>query len=405
MDYASPQLTVNRPNLDDPAAGTWIEIDERALRENLRQLRQEFDPAVLCMVVKGNAYGHSYGAVVPIAESEGIRDFAVVTTREAAGFMAASDGQSRLQVMSAGDPKNMAWILKNGIEPWVNVPGRWQDVVNAVEATGAPARIHLELETGMNRTGLEPEQAMDVARAAHEHPNVTLEGVCTHLAGAEDPANLPRVERQQRRFHEFLEQLRDQGISWNRAHMASSAAALLHPHTRMDLVRTGIACYGLWPSPHVHSARQEHPHAPVLRNVLAWKSRVLTVKQVEDGDFVGYGRLYEAEGNVKIAVVSVGYGDGFTRDLSNVGHVLIRGRRASIVGAVNMNLIQVHATHIPDVEPGDEVILIGRQGERQISAASFSEFNNVVNYELMARLSWEIPRLVIQGEPLRPPLE
>ncbi len=420
LDPESQPATARRP----PAAGTWIEIDERALRENIRELRQEFAPAALCMVVKGNAYGHSYDAVVPIAEDEGVRDFAVFSAREAAGFLRASDGASRLQVMGDGVPGNIPWMIQRGLQPWLSDADDWPEVVGAVESDGAgagatpaprgppgpdpaagPARVHVELETGMNRSGLAPAAAYDVAAAAHDHPNVVLEGICTHLAGAEDPTNRDRVERQQRRFHEFTQRLRDAGITWKRSHVASSAAGLLDPGARLDLVRSGIACYGLWPSPHVHDARQERGMAPVLRNVLSWKSRIVSTKRVGDGDYVGYGRLYEAEGDTTIAVVAVGYGDGFTRGLSNVGHVLVRGRRASIVGAVNMNLIQVNVTHIPEAAAGDEVVLIGRQGRRQISVASFSDFNNIVNYELMARLSWEIPRIVVRGEPLRPPLE
>ncbi|MGB0651907.1 MAG: alanine racemase [Thermoplasmatota archaeon] len=396
------------PLVDAPAvSGTWIEIDAAALRHNLDVLRGELGDATLCMVVKGNAYGHGYRTVVPIAEGQGVRDFAVFSAREAASFYAASDGRSRLQVMGGGDPANLPWLLEKGAHIWLNDAADWDALQAAVAETGRTAHVHLELETGMNRTGVRPENALPIARAIHEHPDVHLEGVCTHLAGAEDPVNDDRLAAQRLRFAAFEEALRDAGVTWGSSHVASSAAALREPNGHHDLVRMGIACYGLWPSSHVLRARRALGDVPVLRPVLSWKSRVLATRFVADGDYVGYGRSHEAEGDQVVAVVAVGYGclpeiafegDGFSRDLSNRGHVLIRGRRASIMGAVNMNMIQVHATHLPDVACGDEVVLIGAQGDEAISVGSFSDFNNVVNYELMARLSWEIPR-IIRGDP------
>lgn len=390
-----------------PASGTWIEIDETALRQNLRNLRQLFDPSEYCMVVKGNAYGHGYDPVIPIAEAEGVRKFAVFSAREAHGFLHASDGKSRLMIMGHADHENLPWIIENHFEPWLNDSHDWPLMKEELHRCGdEPLRVHLEVETGMNRTGLPPDEAFEVAQAIHAHPKVELEGVCTHLAGAEDKANGERIARQKKRYWAFLHRLDEAGIPYNKRHIASSAAALLDKDCRLDLVRVGIASYGLWPSQQVHERGVQQGHDPkMLRNVLAWKSRIVACKGVEDGDFVGYGMNYEAEGDMRIGVVAVGYGDGFARDLSNRGYVLIRGKRASIVGHVNMNMVQTHITHIPGVQAGDEVVLVGRQGERDISVASFSEFNNVVNYELMARLSWEIPRLVVRPRKLQDPLE
>jgi alanine racemase len=372
---------MNKP----PASGTWIEIDRNALARNLSELQRMLGDTRLCMVVKGNAYGHGYGAVVPLAEAAGVRHFAVFSAREAAGFLAASDGESRLMVMGHADHRNIPWLLENDVEVWLNDPHDWPLVRKAVRDADKPMRLHVEVETGMNRTGLQEEEAFRVAQEVAEHPGAVLEGVCTHLAGAEDQRNHARIEVQKQRYHANLR------------HIASSSAAMLQPDARLDLARVGIACYGLWPTREVRQSMQGRPDAPALCNVLTWKSRVVAVKHVPDGEYVGYGTTYEAEGDTLIAVVAVGYGDGFARDLSNRGHVLIRGKRATIVGNVNMNMVQCHVTHIPDVQAGDEVVLIGRQGSHDISVHSFSDFNMIVNYELMARLSWEIPRRVVDG--------
>lgn len=380
---------------EQPVPGTWIEINQTALRHNLTALQERFAPAEMCMVVKGNAYGHGYEAIVPLAEEAGIRQFAVFSGREAAGFLRASDGGSTLQVMGHADHRNLPWMVRRNMQPWLNDLDDWEALLEVLDECEQEVRVHLEVETGMNRTGLPPAQAFEVAQAIHENPQLVLEGVCTHLAGLEQGRNQPRIRRQRRVFQEFLDALEADGIRPNKRHMASSLAALDDPRTRLDMVRVGIASYGLWPSPESYRQNRDSDDPLELRPVLRWRSQVMALKPVVDGDYVGYGTTYQAEGPIRIAVVPVGYADGFARDLSNRGHVLIGGKRCSIIGNVNMNMVQAHVSHVPDLACGDEVILIGDQGDESISVASFSDFNNVVNYELMSRLSWEIPRFIV----------
>ncbi len=391
---------MNRP----PASGTFLEIDRTCFEANLEALQKEIAPSKLCMVVKGNAYGHGYHPMIPIAEAAGIRDFAVFSAREAAGFLAASDGQSRLMVMGHSEQHNVPWLLANGVEPWVNDVGGWDEIRMACDA-GQAARVHLELETGMHRTGVLPDNAFDIACEVADHDDMVLEGVCTHLAGRESSANDGRVQQQMERFHGFVERLKEAGIEPNVRHMSSSAAALLDPECRLDLCRVGIACYGLWPSAEVRAIREARPNPPVLRNVMTWKSSILSVQTVPSGDYIGYGTSYQADHDTRVAILGVGYADGFARALSNQGHVLIRGMRAPIVGNVNMNMVQVDITHIESAEVGDEATLIGRQGDHEISVSSFSDFNQIINYELMARISHELPRIVKSPPVPAPPLE
>lgn len=387
-----------------PASGSWVEIDAASLEANIQTLRDYVAPSELCMVVKGNAYGHGYDPIVPIAEAAGVRHFAVFSAREAHGFLEASDGQSRLMVMGHSAHENLPWVVENDLEPWLNDPDDWPVLKHAAEAADRVVHVHLELETGMHRTGLDPDGALVIAREIHDHPLFVLEGVCTHFAGREVLDDAPRMDRQQTVFDAFMERLGDEGIQPRTRHISSTASALLDPERRLDLVRMGISFYGLWPSEEVYQVLHERGELPTLRNVLQWKARVVAVKDVQDGEYVGYGSSYEAEGDERIAVVGVGYADGFARGLSNIGHVLIAGRRARIVGTVGMNMIQVHISHLPGVQVGDEVVLIGRQGDREISVASFAQFNAIVNYELMARLSHEVPRVVVRHDPLPAPL-
>ena len=187
------------------------------------------------------------------------------------------------------------------------------------------------------------------------------------------------------------------GLQPDKCHTACSAAAMRYPDTRMDLVRIGILQYGFFPSRELQVELNHKRGIPLdpLRRIISWKSRVMDVKYVGAGEFVGYGTSYLANADMKIATIPVGYSHGYSRSLSNQGRVLIRGQRVVVVGTVNMNMISVDVTQVEGVEKGDEVVLIGQQGELEISVSSFSEFSDQVNYELLTRLPRDIPRKVV----------
>lgn len=179
-------------------------------------------------------------------------------------------------------------------------------------------------------------------------------------------------------------------------HTASSAAALSYPATRMDLVRIGIAQYGFWPSKevfvdYIHSRRDK---SDPLHRVLSWKSRIMGVKDVRMGEFISYGTTFLSTSDRRIATIPVGYANGFTRSLSNQGRLLIGGERVAVIGMVNMSMLIADITNVPDAKPGDEVVIIGKQGELEISVASFSEISDQLNYELLARLPEDIDRRI-----------
>lgn len=389
-----------------PQHGTWLEIDAGRLRENLDALRREFAPSRLCFVIKADAYGHGVSAVVPLAESCGVRDFAVFSAHEAWHALEASDGGSRIQVMGHIESENMEWVARRGLQPWINDETEWAAVRSAVAAVAGgdgeslPLRAHVEVETGMHRTGLEPDAAVGVVCTAADMDEVEIAGLCTHLAGAEDSRNLDRVLAQLEAFTEVRDRIAEAGVQIPLVHVASSSAALVEPAYRMDMVRTGIAGYGLWPTPEVRQRyRPRDPDRPLrLRRAMSWKTRVMAVKHVPEGAFIGYGQAYMSPRDTVIAILPVGYSDGFTRGLSNAGQVLLHGRRCPIVGQVNMNMVQVDVGHVPETRAGDEVVLIGHQGELELGVHSFAEAQEVINYELMTRLSRDIPRHVIDPE-------
>ncbi|MEX0593718.1 MAG: alanine racemase [Balneolaceae bacterium] len=380
---------------------SWIELSRAALENNLSYLREQAgDEVELCSVIKANAYGHGIAHFLPLAESCGIRRFALFSTDEAeCAMQARRSSETDLLIMGAIPDDALEWVISNDLSFFVFETDRLEAVLKTVRRIGRTARIHLEIETGMHRTGIEPDQFEEVSNRIREAGDlIRLEGISTHFAGAESVANHLRIQKQRKRFTD--------AVAWfNRAlgpipliHAASSAALFSYPDSTWTMVRLGIAQYGYWPSPEIQMlARQQEMKLSTrpLERLLNWKSRIMSVKEVKEGEFVGYGTLHMTGRTERIATVPVGYSQGFGRNLSNAGYVLVRGERARVVGAVNMNMLTIDVTEIDGVQRGDEVVLIGRQGEDEISLASFGEVQNNLNYEVLARLPERLPRRVV----------
>ncbi len=380
-----------------PPPGSWIEINGEALTSNIQALRAELAPTRIAMVVKADAYGHGVATVVPIAEAAGIDEFAVFSAHEASRVRDATQ-TSRVQVM--GHVGDWEWAAANRVEPWLNDIAEWPRALDAarrhVAAGGEPMQIHVEVETGMHRTGLLPSNALTILHEAAQSDAVVVRGLCTHLAGAEDERNIPRIQRQMAVFRELEDAITAAGLAMPLRHVASSSAAIAEPRWRLDMARVGIAAYGMWPTPDVRHRYDRRSAASTLRlqRCLSWKSRVLAIQDVPAGDYIGYGTTTQAQHDTRIAVVPVGYGDGLSRSIAQTAGLLIGGQRCPVMGPINMNMVQLDVGHLESVAPGDEVVLIGRQGDEEIGVHSFAESQEIINYELMARLSRDLPRVV-----------
>ncbi len=381
-----------------------IEISESALQKNIRFLKKQIGKKVIfSSVVKGNAYGHGIELFVPLAEKCGIRHFSVFSSTEALQVLKSRTQNSTIMLMGTIHKDDLEWAIENRISFYIFNLERLLAAKKASEKVGIPARIHLELETGLNRMGLKNVELDETTKYVKDNPgNFIVKGVCTHFAGAESVNNYLRIQNQLKVFSNLIRKLERRGLRTGLKHTACSAAALNYPETTMDMVRFGIAQYGYWPTEETrinyyikNKLEQKQTMKDPLKRVITWKSRVVNVSEVDPGEFIGYGTSYLTTKKHKIAAVPVGYYHGFSRNLSNLGRVLIKGKRVSVVGLVNMNMFLVNVTGIQNVNIGDEVVIIGKQKNLQISVASFSDMTNYLNYEVLVGLPPDIPRVVV----------
>lgn len=378
-----------------------ILLSQTALKNNLNFIRKKIGPGPrISSVVKANAYGHGTETFVKLAEKCGVDHFAVSSAHEAEEIIAVKKPETDVMVMGILYLDDVPWVLENDIEFFVFDYHRLEQFVAIAKRENRKARIHLELETGTNRTGLNPEDLSQAISFIKKHKkHVELVGVCTHLAGAESSANQFRIERQVAIFQKAKAEFKKKNLLPKYFHIACSAVALAYPELTMDMVSIGIAQYGFWPSPEIyyqHLGQTDKKRDTPLKRVLTWKTDVMDIKQVEKDAFIGYGTSFQAYRDMKIAVLPLGYSNGYSRQLSNKGMVLIKGRKAPIVGLVNMNLFMVDISHIEDVEIGDEVVLIGKQNHNTLTVSSFANTANQLNNEMLARLPSAIPREVVR---------
>jgi alanine racemase len=378
-----------------------IELSQSALKQNINFIRKKTGPkAIFSSVVKADAFGHGINTFVPMAEKAGVRHFSVASGYEAWEVSQACTQDSSIMIMGILYDEDLEWVINQGIEFFVFDLPRLRKAKKVAEDIGKKAIIHLEVETGGNRTGLD-ESELDTALAILKKNREFLqfEGFCTHFAGIESLSNQFRIQKQLEKFEQLHKKTLDSGIIPQLRHTACSAAALAFPETVMDLVRVGTAQYGMWPSPDIYNLHLQQTgkkRDSPLKRVLTWKTDIMHIKKVKKDEFVGYGTSYQATQDMKIAVLPLGYSNGYPRTLSNKGEVIIRGKKAPVVGLINMNVFMVNVTHIKDAKVGDEVVLIGRQKKQVISIRSFSEFTNAINNELVSRLPDAIPRINVK---------
>jgi alanine racemase len=259
-----------------------------------------------------------------------------------------------------------------------------------------PVNLHLKVETGTNRQGVEQGKIGNIITTLKKYPNLNLIGVSTHFANIEDTTDHSYANSQLAQFNQIISMIKKLGIHPEYRHTACSAALLLFEDTKFELVRPGISIYGLWPSKETYlSYRLAGGSNNILNPMLTWKTRVIQVKDIKADAFIGYGCTYRTTAKTKLAVLPVGYSDGYDRSISNLGYVLIKGRRAPIRGRICMNLMMVDITDIKGVRLEEPVTLLGQDGSEKITPDLMAGWAGTVNYEIISRIDKSIPRIII----------
>jgi alanine racemase len=374
-----------------PPDRLWAEIDAGALAHNVALLRRRFGPARLMAVVKANAYGHDLSLVAPLCAGLGLSDFGVATPAEGAALRALLPSSANVYLLGPAFPDEAPAIAFHRLTPLLSDPDTAQALSEAACALGMVADVHLDVDTGIGRAGMRPERARDLLAALDALPGLRASGVATHMASAdEDPAD---ARAQHALFADFLSGLGGRADTLL-VHAANSPAALnLPPPARHGLIRPGLLLYGIEPTPGDFTAQKL-----ALRPVLSLKTRVTLCRALPGGATISYGRTYAVPpGGGVYATLGVGYGDGYPRRFSNMGHVLLRGRRAPIRGRVCMDQIVVDVGDIPGVRAGDTATLIGADGDLSLTAGGLAAALRTTPHEITTGLTARVPRRVVHG--------
>ncbi len=367
----------------------WAEVDAAAIRHNVALLASLAAPAQMCVVVKAGAYGHGPVPVARAALEAGASWLAVALVEEGAQLRDAGIDAPVL-LLSEPPAEAMADVVALGLTPTLYTEAGVAAVAAAVTSSGGAGavNVHVKVDTGMHRVGAAPDDAVKLALTVEERPELDLQGVWTHFAVADDPAD-PFTEVQRARFEAVLDELGGHGLRPPLVHAANSAATLDHPAARYDMVRCGLAAYGVAPSPALDGRAD-------LRPALALKARVSRVAHVGDGEGVSYGLKYHARGRTTMATVPIGYADGVPWRLADAGgEVLLGGRRRRIAGAVTMDQILVDCGADTGVAPGDEVVLIGVAGDESIGAWEWAGRAGTIAYEVLCGIGPRVPRVYL----------
>lgn len=391
-----------------PTRPTWVEISLSNLVHNFSIIRDHVaEHATVCAVVKCDAYGHGSPQCARALEAAGAKWFGVTCADEGIELRRAGIA-GRILLMSGIWRGEAEIAVEHNLTPAVWNAEQIAELNSAAEKLGkSSVPVHIEVDTGMSRQGVQPHRLAMLLEAARKAKAVCIEGLHSHLASAEvvDAAD---VEDQIASYQHALEQLAAAGLRPACLHLANSAAIVAHGNSwrslvqngksQTALVRPGIALYGYsLPFVTASGATSSVPELP-LRAVLSWKTRIVDIREVGAGQGVGYNRAHVTSAPAKIATLAVGYGDGFDRGLSNRGQVIVRGQLSPILGKVSMDVTTIDVTHIRGCEIGDEVVLIGKQGEQQLTAWAMAQLLNTIPYEILCAIGKRVPRVFLSPQ-------
>jgi len=372
---------------------SWTEINLNALRDNIAAVRKEISPnCQILLPLKANAYGHGLEAIAKAAYEFGVDWLGLATLREALEIKAYVP-EARILLLGPTDPDDVKALYVHKITPII------VDLQNALEMNDAarrlrvPIPVHLKIDTGMGRIGFNSEHNIEDIYKATQLSNLEIEGLMTHFATA-DEDDIQYAIGQHDRFKRIIKFLKDKDVEIPLKHISNSGGFLNISHSDYDMVRPGILLYGGY-----SGTCGNYRNSIVTEPLLSWKTNVTFIKEIFPGQSIGYGGDYKAPAHTKIATIEVGYGDGFRRCLAGKAQVLIRGRRCPVVGRISMDQVTVDICLDSDIMVGDEVVLLGKQLDEEITVFELAEHMNTISYEVFTSISARVERrYIFNGE-------
>ena len=371
---------------------TWTEVNLDAIAQNVRNIKKLIgEKKELMAVVKGNAYGHDILEVSSVVLNNGATRLAVARLEEGI-FLRKAGITVPILVLGLTLEQQVELLVSYNITPTVCKYETIEKLSKFAVKEDKTVKVHIKVDTGMGRIGIFPNHVLDFVKKVKALKNIEIEGIFTHFSVA-DEKDKTYTEEQFRKFMGVLSALEKEGIKIPIKHVGNSATLLDLPHMWLDLVRPGISIYGLYPSREVKKTVKLIP-------AHSFRTRIVFLKELSAGEYISYGRTYTTiKKRTKVASLPVGYADGYNRLLSNQGHVLVRGKRVSVIGRVCMDQTMIDVTDLPQVEVGDEVVLWGRQGQEEITVEEIAEKIGTINYEIVHMPDKKrVPKLFIKEE-------
>lgn len=365
---------------------TYLEINLNTLRKNFEAIRAYSEPAKIMAIVKANAYGHGLVRVAQLYEELNTDYLGVAVLEE--GLLLRENGITKpILVLGGILSDQIPLFIKNDLSLTASSPDKLSQIDSIAAGLNARAKVHLKIDTGMERIGVHYYSAEGFLNAAMKMKNVIIEGVYSHLANAESP-DFTYTNLQIERFNEVISFFEKNSIERPLCHIANSAATLQHPAARLDMVRPGILLYGVYPGEEV---KRTIPVSPAMN----WKSRVVFFKVIKPGHPVGYGSTWQTDHNVRAVTVPAGYGDGYFRKFSNRSEVILNGKRYKVIGNVSMDQIVVNIEN-DSAFNGDEVILLGSDGKNSITCNEMARWAETIPYEILTNINTRVPRIYLE---------
>ena len=383
-------MRINHPTISaaDVLRPTLVQVDLGRLRENFAVIKKHVAPAKMMPILKANAYGHGLARIAQLMQELGA-DYLGVAVLEEGILLRESGVKTPILVLGGVLGNQIPHFLEHDLAVTASSVAKLRAINEAAGEMGVVAKVHLKIDTGMERIGVHYYNAEAFIEASAACPHVFVEGVYTHFANA-DAADLTHARLQLQRFQQALAVYEEKGIQRPPlVHAANSGAILQLPEARFDMVRPGIMLYGVYPS-------NEVTRTVAVKPALSWKSRVVYFKVITPGHPVGYGSQWQSDRNVRAVTVPVGYGDGYFRSMSHKAQVLIRGKRYPVVGLISMDQIVVNIGD-DSAYNGDEVVLVGESDGANIAVEDLADWAGTIPYEILTNINTRVPRVYVEG--------